>query len=218
MIDVAIYGAGGFGREVAWLIDCCNHKDSLYNLVGFVDDNAELHGRILNGIKVMGLEECCRNYSQVQIVRGTGPVTVSEQIMGKVAALGYQSPTLIHPNVECSHWNEIGEGAIICAGSILTTNIILGCHVQINLGCTIGHNVVMGDYSTLAPGVHVSGWVHMGRRVYVGTGAVIINGTSEAPLVIGDDAIIGAGACVTRSVPAKNTMVGVPARPLRKKN
>lgn len=115
-----------------------------------------------------------------------------------------------------SQWVEIGEGTVICAGNILTTNIVLGKQVQINLDCTIGHDVMMQDYATLAPGVHVSGCVHIGKRVYIGTGAVIINGTPDHPLVIEDDAVIGAGAVVTRPVPPGVTVVGVPARPLQK--
>lgn len=88
--------------------------------------------------------------------------------------------------------------------------------MQINLDCTIGHDVIMGDYTTLAPGVHVSGCVHFGQRVYEGTGAVIINGTQEAPIVIGDDAVIGAGPCDTKSVAPGLTVVGVPAKPLQR--
>jgi acetyltransferase-like isoleucine patch superfamily enzyme len=107
---------------------------------------------------------------------------------------------------------QISEGTVICAGCILTTNIRVGPHAQINLDCTIGHDVVLEEFATLAPGVHVSGWVHLGARAYVGTGAVILNGTADAPLVIGDDAVIGAGACVTRSVAPGTTVVGVPAR------
>ncbi len=136
--------------------------------------------------------------------------------MQKAAEAGLQFTTLIHPNVEMSRWIDVGSGSVICAGSILTTNIKLGLHVQINLDCTIGHDAVLGDYTTLAPGVHVSGWVHVGRRVYIGTGAVIINGTEDAPLVIGDDAVIGAAACVVKSVPPGLTVVGVPAKPLSK--
>jgi UDP-3-O-[3-hydroxymyristoyl] glucosamine N-acyltransferase len=97
-----------------------------------------------------------------------------------------------------------------------TTNIRLGHHVQINLDCTIGHDVVMGDFTTLAPGVHVSGWVHFGKRVYVGTGAVLINGTEDRPLTVGDDAVIGVGAVVTKSVPTGETWGGVPAGLLRR--
>jgi UDP-3-O-[3-hydroxymyristoyl] glucosamine N-acyltransferase len=91
----------------------------------------------------------------------------------------------------------------------------LGRHVQINLDCTIGHDVVMGDYTTLTPGVHVSGYVEFGKRVYVGTGAVFVNGSVDHPLMIGDDAIIGAGACVAKPVPPGETVVGVPAKPIK---
>jgi len=137
--------------------------------------------------------------------------------MNKAKKEGFAFETIMHPDTERSEWLEIAEGVVICAGNILTTNIKLGHHVQINLDCTIGHDVIMGDYTTLAPGVHVSGWVHFGKRVYVGTGAVIINGTEEKPLSIGDDAVIGAGACVTKSVPPLETWGGVPAKPLKKR-
>jgi len=58
--------------------------------------------------------------------------------------------------------------------------------------------------------------VHLGKRAYIGTGAVVINGTQENPIVIGDDAVVGAGACVTKTVPAGLTVVGVPAKPLQR--
>jgi serine acetyltransferase len=80
----------------------------------------------------------------------------------------------------------------------------------------VGHDARIGDFTTLTYGVHVSGWVHIGKRVFVGAGAVIINGTEDAPLTIGDDVVIGAGAVVTKPVVAGLTVVGVPARPLQK--
>jgi acetyltransferase-like isoleucine patch superfamily enzyme len=105
---------------------------------------------------------------------------------------------------------------VVCAGSILTTDIAVGNHVQINLDCTIGHDVELDDYATLAPGVHVSGYVSIGRRAYIGTGATIINGTADRRLTIACDAVVGAGACVTRSVESGVTVVGVPAKPIGK--
>jgi sugar O-acyltransferase (sialic acid O-acetyltransferase NeuD family) len=135
-------------------------------------------------------------------------------MINKARAMGFSFETIIHPRVERSNRIKIGIGTIVCAGNILTVDISLGEHVQINLDCTIGHDVVLGDYTTLAPGVHVSGWVSLGKRVYIGTGAVILNGTKESPLIIGDDAVIGGGACVTKSVAEGVTVVGIPAKPL----
>lgn len=212
--QIAIYGAGGFAREVAWLVQACNEGAERYQVVCFIDDNLEKQGRMLNGIPIMGLERARDRFPEARVVGGVGSPQSRQFLMEKAAQVGFQFETVVHPRVERSPWIEIGTGTVICAGNILTTNIVLGRHVQINLDCTIGHDVVMGDYATLAPGVHVSGCVHLGQRVYVGTGAVIINGTLEEPIQIGDDAVIGAGACVIGSVPAGVTVVGVPARPL----
>ena len=212
--QIAIYGGGGFAREVAWLIQSCNERKKFYQVVCFIDDNDAVHGSELNGIPVISLQTCRERFPQARVIGGVGTPKTRQGIMERAAAAGFDFETIIHPRVERSEWIDVGLGTVICAGNILTVNIKLGQHVQINLDCTIGHDVIMGDFTTLAPGVHVSGWVHFGKRVYVGTGAVIINGTKENPLLIGDDAIIGAGACVTKSVPAGTTVVGVPARPM----
>lgn len=215
-MQIAIYGAGGFAREVAWLAEASCHQGQPLQTVCFIDDNEANHGLVLNGVPVMGLGEACVRFPTARVAGGIGSPQIREKVMEQAAAAGFEPATLIHPRVDRSRWIEIGPGAIICAGNILTVNITLGAHVQINLDCTIGHDVVMGDYSTLAPGVHVSGWVHLGKRVYVGTGAVILQGAHDAPLTIGDDAVIGAGAVVTKPVPPGVTVVGVPARPLQR--
>lgn len=213
--QIAIYGGGGFAREVAWLVEACNQGDEAYKVTCFIDDNEAAQGRILNGIPVISLDAACKRFPQARVVGAVGSPRTREILMNKAANAGLDFETIIHPRVERSRWIDIGIGTVICAGNILTTNIVLGKHVQINLDCTIGHDVVIGDYTSLAPGVHVSGWVHFGRRAYVGTGAVIINGVQDNPIIIGDDVVIGAGACVTKSVPAGITVVGVPAKPLQ---
>ena len=119
----------------------------------------------------------------------------------------------LEPDVHMSRTVEVGEGTIICAGSILTVNIVIGRSVHINLDCTVGHDVVIEDFATIAPGTHISGNVTIKRGAHIGTGANIINGTPDRPLVIGEGAVVGAGACVIRDVPAFTTVVGVPARP-----
>lgn len=209
---ILIYGASGFGREVAWLVQMC--KDDKY-VACFIDDDVKKHGTLLNAIPVLSLEQVLGEHPDGKIVAGVGDPRLRQTLMMRAALHGFNFATIIHPKAEMSRWIEIGVGSTICAGSILTTNIVLGDHVQINLGCTIGHDVVMGNYATLAPGVHISGFVHIGQRVYMGSGAVVINGTKNEPIVIGDDAIIGAGACVVDSVMSGTTVVGVPAKVLK---
>ena len=203
---LAVFGAGGFGREVAWLAESCGRE-----VAYFLDDNPQVAK--LNDIPVTTLDELVAKRREIEIAIGVGSPQARSKIAQRVAEAKLAFAELIHPRTEKSRWITWGKGVVICAGNILTTNITLGDQVQINLDCTIGHDVKLGDFATLAPGVHLSGWVFVGARTYFGTGAVVINGTADAPIVIGDDAVIGAGACVVKSIPAGVTAVGVPARP-----
>ena len=209
LAPVAVYGGGGFAREVAWLAEACGCQ-----VVCFIDDDASKIGRTLNEIRVMSIDEAAAVHKDAYVAAAIGSPKTRETVTRRAEQHGFRLATLVHPRAERSRWITFGTGVVICAGTILTTNITIGDHVQVNLDCTIGHDVRMADFATLAPGVHVSGWVSIGRRAYIGTGAAIINGTDEHPLVIGDDAVVGAGACVTRSVDAGVTVVGVPAKPL----
>jgi len=212
--QIAVYGAGGFGRELAWLIQSCNNVEHYYELVCFIDDDEKLHGSIINELPVFSLMQYHAAFPDAMIACGVGIPKARVNVYNKVSDMGLNFETIIHPRVERSKWIEVGKGTIICAGSVLTTNITIGRQVHINIDCTIGHNVSIGDFTTLAPGVHVSGHVHIGSRVYIGTGAVFVHGTEGEPLIIGDSVTVGAGACVTSSIEAGQMVVGVPARPM----
>ena len=105
---------------------------------------------------------------------------------------------------------KIEDGCIVCAGNILTVNIVVHKFVILNLGCTVGHDTNIGEFSSFMPSVNISGDVIIGREVYVGTGAKIIN-----QLSVGMGTVIGAGAVVTKSLPEKCTAVGIPAKVIK---
>lgn len=206
MKQIGIYGAGGFAREVAWLVSMLNE---IYEFVSYIDDSPTVNS--LRDVPVRSFEEFRRLHPDALVALAVGNPRTRAALALKCADAGVQFATLQHYTVECSHHITFGEGSIVCAGSILTTDIWIGDHVHINLDCTIGHDARIDPFATLAPGVHVSGNVHIGRGAYIGTGANIINGTHEKPLVIGKDAVIAAGACVTDNCEPGWLYAGVPA-------
>lgn len=209
MKDIVIIGAGGFGREVAWLIEDINKANQEWNIIGFVDDNDSIQGKEINGYKVVGNVDWLAQ-QELYVVNAIGDPITKMKVMKKLEKSKNIYPVLIHPSVICSDRIEIGEGTIICAGNILTVNIKIGKHVIINLDCMIGHDVILGDYTTVLNSANVSGAVNIGKCVSIGTGSAIIQG-----LNIGDNTIIGAGAVVVTDLPPNCTAVGVPAKPIK---
>jgi len=212
--QIAIYGAGGLGPEIAWLVQECGDGQQPLQVCCFIDDDEAKQGKLLYGVQVMALAQARRAFPGARVVVAIGDPRIREPVAVRAAAAGFGFATLVHPRVARSGRVDVGEGTVILPGSTLTTNIVLGRHVQLNPGCTIAHGAVLGDFATLSPGVHIAGCVHLGRRVFMGTGAVTIQGSCRAPLEIGDDAVVGAGACVTKPVSPGATVVGVPAHPI----
>ena len=202
-----ILGAGGFGREVAWLAEQ-TWGEALQKV--FLVDKDEYLGPPIAGIPVRRLADV-RPQGDARYIAAVGDPAHRRRAVSLCEGAGLAPATLTHPRAEMSRRIAIGEGSIICAGVIATTDIVIGAHVHVNLDCTIGHDVRIGDFATLSPGVHVSGRVHIGPDVFIGTGVNIINGTSGKPLVIGNGAVVAAGACVTREVAPGSMVAGVPA-------
>jgi len=209
MEDIVIIGAGGFGREVAWLIEDINRESKKWSIVGFVDDDQSIQGTELNGYKVVGNIDWLKK-QELYVVNAIGDPVTKKRIIEKLDGSKNQYPVLIHPSVIYSDSVNFGEGSIICAGNIITVNIEIGKHVIVNLDCTIGHDAIIGAYSTILPSVNVSGFVKTEECVSVGTGSAIIHGVN-----IGKNTVIGAGAVVVKDLPANCTAVGSPAKPIK---
>lgn len=205
---IGIFGAGGHGREMAWLArECWGDAVPL----SFVVDQEGLAGTGRNGIPIVSLAEFTDRHPGAYMAIAIGDPADRERCVAKCRSRGLRPVSLVHPRVVRSPWVVAGEGCVVAAGAVLTTNIALGRHVHINVCCSVSHDAVIGDFSTLSPGVHLAGWVTMGRRVFIGTGAVVRNGAPGRPITIGDDAVIGAGACIVGDVHTGTTVAGVPA-------
>lgn len=206
MNKLLIIGAGGFGREIAWLVRDV-HGDAVSPI--FAVERAYLDAPYADGIPIIAMDEVPADVHHYVVA--VGEPALRRRLSAECDARGMLPATLVHPGVLRSSRIDIGPGSVICAGTILTTGIRIGRHVQINLACTVGHDVDIGDFTTISPGVHISGNVCIKHDAFLGTGANLINGTAGNPLTIGAGAVVAAGACVTRDVPDGSMVAGVPA-------
>lgn len=201
MRDLIIYGAGGFAREVYWhsSVDVVSRRVRM-----FIDDDPSISS--LYGLPVLA-RASFEEHDDDELFVAVGNPGARRKIVGSFD--GKKKFTVLMHRFVVLYDSSVGIGSILCPGTIVTTGVVIGEHVHVNLNCTIGHGAKIGNFTTLSPGVHVSGNVSIGEGVFVGSGVVIFEGVT-----IGSNVRIGAGAVVMKNVVSGTTVVGVPARPV----
>jgi sugar O-acyltransferase (sialic acid O-acetyltransferase NeuD family) len=206
MKKIAVFGAGGFGKEVMMLIEQINAFKVQRQILGFYDDGVA-KGTIIDEYEVLGsLSDLNAVTDDISVAVAIGNSQIRFNIVSWLSNSYLSYPVLMHPIVLTGKHVTIEEGTIITANNILTVNIEFGKFVILNLACTVGHDVILEDFTSFMPSVNVSGGVKVRKGAYAGTGAQILN-----HLEIGEWTKIGAGAVVRESLPAHCTAVGVPA-------
>jgi len=210
--DLVVYGAGGMGREVMWLIESNPAYNEKYNILGYVDDLERLQGASVNNRPVVGDTSWLLAYQkEIAVAIAVGSSVARKNIFEKISCnKNIIFPNFIADNVIVSEYVKIGKGCIICSNCVLTVNIEIGDFLLSNLNCIITHDSKIGDFVTLNPSVNISGNVNLGDCTNIGTGTKIIQSKT-----VGKGTIIGAGAVVVRDIPANCTAVGVPAKPIK---
>lgn len=204
---IFIYSQGGFAREFARLVRAQYPDEDLC----FVDDNPQGSAMI---------------YADVVLAKGTGSAkmiigfaspTLRETKSKQAQEDGFELVSVIAETAIIGENVSIGSGAVFSDFSMVTSDAKIGHNFQCNIYSYVAHDCIIGDNVTFAPRVSVNGRVNIGDNVYIGTGATILPGTEEAPMTIGDGAIIGAHALVTKPVASAVTVVGAPAKVIGKK-
>lgn len=216
-----IIGAGGFAREVMpvarQMIASLNDSNSKeYELVFVVENLKEQI--VVNGHKVINESdffaiESSRKYFNIAIA----DYKARERISMKMIDSNIRPFTIKASNSVIFDNNDIGEGAILCPFTTITSNAKIGRFFHSNIYSYVAHDCVIGDFVTFAPSVHCNGKVVIEDYAYIGTGVVIKQGTNERPIIIGKGSVVGMGAVVTKSVPPFTTVIGNPAGELIRK-
>ena len=215
MSGFAIYGTGGFAREVLGtlrrMMDQGDGKGagrvSDQHQIVFIDDAPDAMGRQIKDIRVISYDEARAQGRDISIAIADG--TTRRRLADKVLADGLSVFQIVADSVVRHDGVELGEGAILCDHVTLTGDATIGVHFHANIYSYVAHDCVIGDFVTFAPRVNCNGNVTIGDDAYIGTGAIIRQG-----LTIGSGAVIGMGAVVTKDVAPGVTVVGNPAHVL----
>lgn len=196
----SIIGLGGFGREVFYSLSLDDQK----NCVFFVDDEL-----FENQKNYLPLSKFDPNIYEVIVAIGD---CETRNIVVEKLPKSTKFFTHIHPSAIILDPDVIiGEGSVICANVVITTNVKIGKHCHLNLSCTIGHDTIIGDFTTISPSANVSGNCSIGSKVFLGT-----NCSLREKIIISDNVKIGLNAGVIKNISEPGIYVGTPCKKILK--
>ncbi len=198
-----LVGASGLAREVL--------AAGITGVVGILDDDVDLHDTEVAGVPVVGPLALAAQRDE-QLLVCVGPSASRRNVVRRLTKFGVADDryaTYVARSARVGTTSDVGVGSILLDGVVVTADARLGHHVVVMPGCTITHDDVLSDFSTLAAGVALGGGVQVGEAAYLGMNASVRQGVA-----IGAASTIGMGAVVLTDVPQQQTWAGVPAREL----
>ncbi len=212
-MKVVIIGAGGHAQVVADILLQQQKSGEDIHPIGYIDENHELHGLTFLSLPVLGSFERLKkkHFDFDKVIIAIGNNHIRRKLAMKLESSGLSFATAIHPSAIVGSDVEIGPGTMVCANAVINTGSRVGRHVILNTAATIDHHSQVCSYAHLAPGVHTGGEVEINEGALLGLGSLVLPRKT-----IGQWATVGGGALVNLNVKDNETVVGIPARPIRR--
>lgn len=208
MRDIVIYGAGGFGKEIACLINKINSIRKTWRLIGFVDDGIEFgvqneYGKILGNLSILNNWE-----EDLNVILAMGDPASLHKISNQITNTHINFPNIIAPDIVFFDQNlvKLGKGNIIGFKNIISNYVELGDFNILNNDVIIGHNVTIGSFNVFNPSVRISGGVSIGNTNLFGVSSVVIQNNH-----IGNFTRISPNSVVMRNTIDSSLYIGNPA-------
>ncbi len=207
MHRLLIIGAGGFGREIlAWAQDVPREQRN-WEIGGFLDANPAALSDYECKVPIFADPLSYQPIEGDRFVCAIGDPKTKLRICKTLKERGAEFITLVHPSAVIGNRCTLGEGCIMCPGSVLTADVKIHDFVTLNVKASVGHDAIVGEGSTLSGHVDITGFAQVGIGVFLGSHAVVL-----PKMKVGDYATVGAGSVVVKKVKPGTTVFGVPAR------
>lgn len=210
MNDIAIFGAGGFGREVACLIKRINEKEPIWNFIGFFDDNEALKGtRNEYGEVLGGMNELNAWNKELCIAIGIGSPKAVYAVVSSIHNARIVFPNLIDPTVVIADKDnyQLGKGNIFAANCIISIAVKVGDFNTFNSNTVLGHDDVIGSFNSFMPNVNISGGVIIGDKNFLGVKSTVLQ-----YLKMGNNVTVGGNSLIIRNTKDGYLYMGIPAK------
>lgn len=212
MVQLAIYGFGGFGREIASIIEAINEQSPTWKIVGFFDDGvavgaANRYGKVLGGLDTLN------NWAdKLSVVMAIASPSILKKLVSKINNRNIDFPNIIAPTVLFFEKKSVkfGQGNVLCHSCRISCDVELGNFNLLNGSVSLGHDVKLGDYNIMQPETRISGETYVGNENFFGVRALVLQG-----IKIGNNTKIGTGSVIMRKTKDGMTYFGNPAKTLK---
>lgn len=208
-IRLICLGAGGHAGMILEVLE----EDPRYEMVGLLDNNPALHGKYIQGVRVLGDDSELKKLKDNNInhfivgIGATRSCALRKAIFDKAIQLNMVPVTLVHQSVRMMRTAVICEGAVVMPGAVINRNVFIGRNVIVNSAVVVEHDTRVGDHSHIASSACIAGGVKIGEEVLVGA-----NATIKENIILENRSVVGAGSVVVKPVLSGQMVVGIPAR------